>query len=168
MPVFSAMGRILLMKENGSLNSSQLGSKTGHSGGGLNSSGRGWLIVFGPSRWKLVLDGSHEEESPCYEHLLLHNREALLQLMSCTKNVVKQAPNRPEPSSALILDQCHVCTDKPLRMLPTQKSSCPSSRLLFLLRFLGIDHFSRSTQTPASHRCVAIEVTTSQESMTGS
>lgn len=45
MPVFSAMGRILLMKAYGSLNSSQLGSKTGHSGGGLNSSGRGWLIV---------------------------------------------------------------------------------------------------------------------------
>ncbi|KAA8591359.1 hypothetical protein FQN60_002302, partial [Etheostoma spectabile] len=33
------------MKAYGSLNSSQLGSKTGHSGGGLNSSGRGWLIV---------------------------------------------------------------------------------------------------------------------------
>lgn len=45
MPVFSAMGRILLMKAYGSLNSSQLGSKTGHSGGGWNSSGRGWLIV---------------------------------------------------------------------------------------------------------------------------
>lgn len=45
MPVFSAMGRILLMKAYGSRNSSQLGSKTGHSGGGLNSSGRGWLIV---------------------------------------------------------------------------------------------------------------------------
>lgn len=45
MPVFSAIGRILLMKAYGSLNSSQLGSKTGHSGGGLNSSGRGRLIV---------------------------------------------------------------------------------------------------------------------------
>lgn len=46
MPVFSAMGRILLMKANGSANSSQLGSKTGHSGGGTNSSGRGWVIVL--------------------------------------------------------------------------------------------------------------------------
>lgn len=45
MPVFSAIGRILLMKAYGSRNSSQLGSKTGHSGGGLNSSGRGRLIV---------------------------------------------------------------------------------------------------------------------------
>lgn len=44
-PVFSAMGRILLMNAYGSLNSSQLGSKTGHSGGGLNSSGRGWLMA---------------------------------------------------------------------------------------------------------------------------
>lgn len=33
------------MKAKGSPNSSQLGSKTGHSGGGSNSSGRGWLIV---------------------------------------------------------------------------------------------------------------------------
>lgn len=45
MPVFSAMGRILLIKAYGSRNSSQLGSKTGHSGGGLNSSGRGRLMV---------------------------------------------------------------------------------------------------------------------------
>ena len=37
MPVFSAMGRILLMNPNGSEKSSQLGSKTGHSGGGTNS-----------------------------------------------------------------------------------------------------------------------------------
>ena len=46
MPVFSAIGRILLMKANGSPNSSQLGSKTGHSGGGLNSSVRGRDIVM--------------------------------------------------------------------------------------------------------------------------
>lgn len=37
MPVFSAMGRILLMNPKGSEKSSQLGSKTGHSGGGTNS-----------------------------------------------------------------------------------------------------------------------------------
>lgn len=37
MPVCSAMGRILWMKAKGSANSSQLGSKTGHSGGGRNS-----------------------------------------------------------------------------------------------------------------------------------
>lgn len=37
MPVFSAMGRILLMYPKGSEKSSQLGSKTGHSGGGTNS-----------------------------------------------------------------------------------------------------------------------------------
>lgn len=36
-PVFSAMGRILLMYAKGSANSSQLGSNTGHSGGGMNS-----------------------------------------------------------------------------------------------------------------------------------
>lgn len=36
-PVCSAMGRILWMKAKGSANSSQLGSKTGHSGGGRNS-----------------------------------------------------------------------------------------------------------------------------------
>ncbi len=37
MPVFSAMGRILLINPKGSEKSSQLGSKTGHSGGGTNS-----------------------------------------------------------------------------------------------------------------------------------
>lgn len=37
MPVFSAMGRILLMNPKGSEKSSQLGSNTGHSGGGTNS-----------------------------------------------------------------------------------------------------------------------------------
>lgn len=37
MPVCSAMGRILWMKAKGSANSSQLGSNTGHSGGGRNS-----------------------------------------------------------------------------------------------------------------------------------
>lgn len=37
MPDFSAMGRILLMNPKGSEKSSQLGSNTGHSGGGTNS-----------------------------------------------------------------------------------------------------------------------------------
>lgn len=37
MPVFSAKGRMRPMKLSGSVNSSQLGSKTGHSGGGTNS-----------------------------------------------------------------------------------------------------------------------------------
>ncbi len=37
MPVFSAMGRILLINPKGSEKSSQLGSNTGHSGGGTNS-----------------------------------------------------------------------------------------------------------------------------------
>lgn len=37
MPVFSASGRMRPMKLRGSVNSSQLGSKTGHSGGGTNS-----------------------------------------------------------------------------------------------------------------------------------
>lgn len=45
MPVFSAMGRILLMNPKGSANSSQLGSNTGHSGGGINSLGRDWVIL---------------------------------------------------------------------------------------------------------------------------
>lgn len=44
-PVFSAIGRILLMNPKGSANSSQLGSKTGHSGGGINSLGREWVIL---------------------------------------------------------------------------------------------------------------------------
>lgn len=44
-PVFSAMGRILLMYAKGSANSSQLGSKTGHSWGGMNSFSCGWVIV---------------------------------------------------------------------------------------------------------------------------
>lgn len=37
MPVFSARGRMRPIKLSGSVNSSQLGSKTGHSGGGTNS-----------------------------------------------------------------------------------------------------------------------------------
>lgn len=37
MPVFSAIGRILFIYPKGSEKSSQLGSKTGHSGGGTNS-----------------------------------------------------------------------------------------------------------------------------------
>lgn len=37
MPLFSAIGLILLMKPSGSEKSSQLGSNTGHSGGGRNS-----------------------------------------------------------------------------------------------------------------------------------
>lgn len=37
MPVFSARPRMRPMKPSGSLNSSQLGSNTGHSGGGTNS-----------------------------------------------------------------------------------------------------------------------------------
>lgn len=37
MPVFSAKGRMRPIKLSGSVNSSQLGSKTGHSGGGTNS-----------------------------------------------------------------------------------------------------------------------------------
>lgn len=36
-PVFSAIGLILLINPKGSENSSQLGSNTGHSGGGTNS-----------------------------------------------------------------------------------------------------------------------------------
>lgn len=44
-PVFSAMGRILLINANGSANSSQLGSNTGHSGGGVNSAGPRWVIL---------------------------------------------------------------------------------------------------------------------------
>lgn len=43
-PVFSAMGRILLINAKGSANSSQVGSNTGHSGGGVNSAGPRWVI----------------------------------------------------------------------------------------------------------------------------
>lgn len=44
-------------------------------------------------------------------------------------------------------------------------AACPAAFTIFVL---CKDHFSRSTQTPASHRCVAMEVTTSQASSTGS
>lgn len=48
MPVFSAMGRILLINPKGSEKSSQLGSKTGHSGGGTNSANADMLWC----KWK--------------------------------------------------------------------------------------------------------------------
>lgn len=46
MPVFSAMGRILLMNPKGSEKSSQLGSNTGHSGGGTNSANADMVVML--------------------------------------------------------------------------------------------------------------------------
>lgn len=46
MPVFSAMGRILLINPKGSEKSSQLGSKTGHSGGGTNSANADMSVFY--------------------------------------------------------------------------------------------------------------------------
>lgn len=65
-PVFSAMGRILLMYAKGSANSSQLGSNTGHSGGGMNSFSGGWVIfasLFSDSKQKYVVQGASSPHS---------------------------------------------------------------------------------------------------------
>lgn len=53
MPVFSAMGRILLINPKGSEKSSQLGSKTGHSGGGTNSANADMSVCY---RWNSHLN----------------------------------------------------------------------------------------------------------------
>lgn len=55
-PVRSAMGRILWIKPKGSANSSQVGSKTGHSGGGRNSAMAG--------RTDTSDSGNRSEQSP--------------------------------------------------------------------------------------------------------
>lgn len=55
-PVRSAMGRILWIKPKGSANSSQVGSKTGHSGGGRNSAMAG--------RTGTSDSGNRSEQSP--------------------------------------------------------------------------------------------------------
>lgn len=61
MPVFSAIGRILLINPRGSEKSSQLGSNTGHSGGGTNSANADMILWFlcvliGLKNWKVELD----------------------------------------------------------------------------------------------------------------
>ncbi len=63
-PVFSAMGRILLINANGSANSSQLGSNTGHSGGGVNSTGPGWVILQVRFRSRIESLSEAETELP--------------------------------------------------------------------------------------------------------
>lgn len=60
MPVFSAMGRILLINPKGSEKSSQLGSKTGHSGGGTNSANADMSVCC---RWNSHLNSMWTENA---------------------------------------------------------------------------------------------------------